>query len=44
MDEKTMEELKEAHRKAMEGIAEFVRWMRDVTEICNDYLGYNEDK
>lgn len=39
-----MKELEEAHKKAMEGINEFVKWMRGITEACNDYLGYKENK
>lgn len=43
MDAKTMKELEEAHKKAMEGINDFIKWMHDITEACNDYLGIEKD-
>lgn len=44
MTPEELKKLEEAHKKAMEGINEFVKWMHDITETCNDYLGYKENK
>jgi hypothetical protein len=44
MDDKTRQELEEAHKKAMEGIKAFNKSMDEGIKTINDYLGYSKDK
>jgi hypothetical protein len=44
MDDKTRQELEEAHKKAMEGIKAFNKSMSEGIRAINDYLGYSKDK